>query len=138
MVRLLVIMKPYRKTARNIMDFIIFLLMTVIAAVQVVTVQVSIFVSYSIMILPFLAMICYIFYCVIKCCCNTCSATAKQTETVHQPTSVNHTDLLKSAINSDVVLEDYYTDRILNPSGYNEQHSPYKPLDDSAPAEDDP
>ena len=88
------------------------------------------------MLLLSLALICYIFYCVIKCSYNACSP--KQTGTVHQPTSVNCTDLLKSAINSDVVLEDYYADRILNPSGYNGQHSPYKPLDDSAPAEDDP
>ena len=132
MVGLVVIMKPYRRTVHNVMDFIIFLLMTVIAAVP----NVWVIISYPIMTLPILAMICYIFYCVIKCCCNACSA--KQTETVHQPTSVDHTDLLKSAISSNVVLEDYYADRILNPSGYNEQHSPYKPLDESAPAEDDP
>ena len=151
MIGIVVILRPYKKTVHNVIDFLIFFSMTLIPFFSLLD-----FVPFAdtyiqadsqylpfrnIIYLPFLVFMFYALHKFLKYCCLPCCK-----RRLHQPTLrdeshppptectplVTHPTTSEVALNDDYVQDDLYADRILHPGGYNEQHvSQYQSIQDS-------
>ena len=122
---LVLILRPYRKTAHNVIDFLTLLLMTLFAASSFLPIL-SYFILIGPIFLPFLVLIVYFFYRMFKpCCC------ANKKESIHNSSSVidyNPSDpydqqpLLPPTTTvvelSDYDEDDEYPDRMVHPDEY--------------------
>ena len=132
---LVLILRPYKKPAHNIIDFLIFCLMSLFAVLSGSTYQVfgsamSIFINESgPLYLPFLCLVIYIIYRIFKCCC--CCACVTQnafrkssSDNKNGPSAPSEREpFLVPPTTTVVGLNDYadddeYPDRIVNPGGY--------------------
>ena len=132
MAGLVVIMRPYKKIAHNVIDFLILFFLTVIGAPSFMGYVARIF-AWIIIYLPFVVIFCYVFYRLLKhCCCacvalrrcNVCQVIPGNEANPSSPTE--RQPLLKPPTTSVVTLKDYdeddgYADRMINPSRYNIQ-----------------
>ena len=67
MTGLVVIMRPYKKTVHNVIDFLILFFLTVIGAASVV-IYASFYITMIPVYLPFIVLFCYIIFPLLKCC----------------------------------------------------------------------
>ena len=122
LVGLVLILRPYRKTAHNIIDFLTLLLMIVFAGTSI-TLIISTYVTLGPLFLPFLVLIVYLFYLMFKpCCC------ANKKESIHNSSSDNDNNSsdpyyqqpLIPPTTTVVELSDYaeYPDRMVHPDEY--------------------
>ena len=116
---LVVILQPYKKTAHNVIDFLLLFSMTVVSALSATTSPVySIIFGVFPFFVPFLVLLVYIIYRLIKICCCTCVCVTRRRDdqpTLHKsPPSDQH----KPVTNDEYIEDDLYADRILNPDGY--------------------
>ena len=154
MIGIVVILRPYKKTAHNVIDFLIFFFMTLIPLFALLDLDLKIPFTVTriqvdsqylpfrnIIYLPFLVVTFYALHKFLKYCCLLCCKRC-----LHQPTMrddslppptectplVTHPTTSEVALNDGYVQDDLYTDHILHPGGYNEQHvSRYQSIQDS-------
>ena len=133
MAGLVVIMRPYKKMAHNVIDFLILFFLAVMGATSFMGSVAVIFTLYGLMYLPFIVVFWYGYYCWLKHCC--CACVALRRGNVHLVIPGNEANLssptegqplLKPPTTSVVTLKDYdeddgYADRMINPSRYNIQ-----------------
>ena len=135
MAGLVVIMRPYKKIAHNVLDFLIFFSLTVIGATSFTGTVTYILTVFGPIYLPFVVIFCYVLYRLLKHWC--CACVALQRGNIHHAIPGNeaghslpteHQPLLnpKPPTTSVVTLNDYdeddgYADRMINPSRYNIQ-----------------
>ena len=131
---LVLILRPYKKTAHNVIEFLTLYLMTLLAALSAID---SILNSNSyiihgvLVLLPFLVLVCYLIYRVFKLCCarvthKVLRSTPKKVisplplKDKEQPLLDSSAKLIKSTEVSldEYIQDDLYADRILNPGGY--------------------
>ena len=120
---LVLLLQPYKKVSHNIIDFLTLFWMSVIGAMAILT-----FFETLILILPFLVLLCYLIYRVIKYCC--CCATRNMHNSSRDDADIPYAPLqqqqqpLVPLTTSVVALSDYdedeeYPDRMVHPDGYN-------------------
>ena len=133
MAGLVLLLQPYKKTAHNVIDFLILVLMTVIGASSFTNYELVVDFEYILVYLPFLVLVSYLVYRLLRCICYQ-----KPKLDPHQssPNKVNQpsesTPLLKPPTTSVVALDNYklddlYPDRMVDPSGYKKHHTQYLP-----------
>ena len=149
MAGLVVILQPYRKTIHNVIDFLMLLWLTVIGISSIASSILIIIIANSLIHLPSLIFICFLFYRLLKfCCCCSCSCCCckKQSRATIQSSihDLNNPSLaldsrpLVPLTTSEVTLDDceyvpddLYPDRMVSPGGYNENNQ-YQPLQEFA------
>ena len=127
---LVLILRPYKKTGHNVIEFLTLFLMAILAVLSVINITDYILLG-SLMYLPFLVLVCYLIYRVFKLCCA--HVTHKVRKSTHkkvisplpskdkeQPLLDSSPKLIKSTEVSmdEYIQDDLYADRILNPSSY--------------------
>ena len=128
MAGLVVILRPYKKTTHNVIDFMLLFSMTAVSAVSFVfgTASGMVYGAFP-FYFPFLVLIVYIIYRLLKSCCCDCVTHIKQKRATDQPllnnkANTEHKPLLPvttiKAVNDEYIEDDLYADRILNPDGY--------------------
>ena len=155
MIGIVVILRPYKKTAHNVIDFLIFFFMTLIPLLSLLDLDLQILFTAAriqvdsqylpfrnIIYLPFLVVTLYALHKFLKYCCLLCYKRHPHQPTMRDdclppPTEctplVTHPTTSEVALNDDYIHDDLYADRILHPGGYNEQHvSRHKSIQDSA------
>ena len=145
MAGLVVILQPYKKTAHNVIDFLLLFFMTVIGAssftygnfmLKFGTILPNfLFVLY----IPVIVVFIYLVYHLLKCCCSykrRSQIVARQ----YSPDGVDNPHIVPErrplisptvtevVLDDDYVPDDLYPDRMVNPGGYREQHCQYQPL----------
>ena len=152
MAGLVVLLRPYKKTAHNAIDFFLFFFLSLIAALSMISIISSIVFGYIIMYLPASILLLYLIYKLVKLCC-ICSRHSKVSKKSNQPTtekgsinslqssvespqapqhvSISHTNIVLS----NYIADDMFADRVLNPDGYKEEHTHYHEIvdDNTAP-----
>ena len=148
MAGLVVILQPYKKTAHNVIDFLLLFFMAVISAASLASYYIGslivVRVNFELFLppLPVIVVSIYLIYCLLTCCCKKrrqLDIVARQDppDGVDNPHIVpEHRPLLNPTttevvLNDNYVPDDLYPDRIINPGGYREQHCQYQPLEDS-------
>ena len=123
MAGLVLILRPYKKTIYNIIDFLTLFLMTLLAALSVTYIDFifSIFIV-CLFYLPFLCLIVYLIYHMLKCCACQ-SAFRKSTHNKPSEASEQQPLLIPPTTRTVVGLGDYaeddeYPDRMVHPDGY--------------------
>ena len=133
MAGLVVIMRPYKKIAHNVIDFLILFFLTMIGAPSFMRFFAVIFTFCGPIYLLFVAIFCYVSYRLLKHCC--CACVALRRGNIHQIIPGNKANLsllterqplLKPTTTSVVTLKDHdeddgYADRIIHPSRYNKE-----------------
>ena len=154
MIGIVVILRPYKKTAHNVIDLLIFFYMTLIPLLSYLdldfiipfsTTHTNVYSQHlpfrNMIYLPFLVVTFYALYKIFKYCCLPCCKRRLYQPTMRDdsllpPTEctplVTHPTTSEVALNDDYIQDDLYADRILHPGGYNEQHvSRYQSIQDS-------
>ena len=129
MAGLVLILRPYKKTSHNMIDFLTLFLMTLFAALSV-TGTLSVYILFGPLHLPFLCLVGYLIYRMFKycsccCACVTQNVYKSSTDDENNP-SAPPSEVLQPLIpptTTEVELDDYveddlYPDRIVNPGGY--------------------
>ena len=128
---LVLILRPYKKVAHNIIEFLTLFLIALLGALSVILNTNRYILVGPLMFLPFLVLVCYLVYRVFKLCCAsvTCKVrkfTPKQvispfpSKDKEQPLLDSSPKLIKCTEISldEYIQDDLYADRILNPRGY--------------------
>ena len=117
---LVLLLRPYKKTSHNVIDFLTLFWMTVVGGVGVF----GSFLLAPILILPFLIWLCYLIYRVIKYC--RCCARRNMHNSSCDDVDIPYTPIQQQKMppvpptNTVVGLGDYAEDdRIVHPNGYN-------------------
>ena len=141
MIGIVVILRPYKRTAHNVIDFLIFFFMTLIPLfsfldldlqISFTTIHVQVDsqylpISYRNMIyLPFLVVIFHALHNFLKHCCLLCCKICLQTtvkdDSLPPPTEctqlVTHPTTSEVTLNDDYIQDDLYADCMLHPGGY--------------------
>ena len=75
MAGLVVIMRPYKKIAHNVIDFLVLFFLTVIGALSFnIMSGIIIIIVYGVAYIQFVVIVCYVCYCLLKHCCCACVA----------------------------------------------------------------
>ena len=134
---LVILLKPYKKTAHNAIDFFLLFFMTLIALISVTSYDSSSIVGHILIYLPASVFLFYHFYKLLRLCCTCCSGKHKKSQELEQPPAEQldnsvqqdlNSPLLNSAAShtnlalSDYVADDTFADRVMNPDGYREEH----------------
>ena len=127
---MVVLLRPYKKTAHNIIDFLILFFMAVLSGTSLIQ-FVPGFASVTIIYLPFIVVVCYVIYRIFKQCCEivTCERRTKRPKkTMDRMLRVSLTDSQPSTTSSEVTIsmvsltdyvsDDIFADRIINPNKY--------------------
>ena len=141
MAGLISLFRPYKKLAHNAVDFMLFFYMGLLALIS----NTSVFGGYFAVYLPITVLIIYLLIKIIIFCCVRCNCKRKKSliasdhrqlleaNTVQKDQNdpshihvVTKTELLLSSY----VADEEYPDRVVNPSGYNEQHTHYISVDE--------
>ena len=122
---LVLLLQPYKKTSHNVIDFLTLFWMALYGALAVMSHYIL-----GCLFLPFLVLVVYYMYRLIKCCCGKCCCL---TQNVHNSLRDNENNLSvplerQPLLNltstkvkfADYVEDDVYPDRIVNPGGYTE------------------
>ena len=156
MIGIVVILRPYKRTAHNVVDFFIFFFMTLIPLLSLLdrayyipftqNIHIEVDNTYlpfrNMIYLPCLVVTIYAlhkflkYYCLLYCKRSHHQPSMRdesrslplteRTPFVTRPTTTEVT------LNDDYVEDDFYADRILHPGGYNEQHvNRYQSIQDS-------
>ena len=148
MTGMVAILHPYKRTAHNVLDFLIFCFMIVSPLLSVLDldllsslyVHIYIGADYlpfrNIIYLQFLGFLLIFFYRLLKFCCFSVNCKRKAALRLpgnnSNPSSlpectplVTHLATTVVTLDNDYVQDDLYADRILNPDGYKEQHNRY-------------
>ena len=117
MAGLVVILQPYKKTAHNVIDFLLLFFMTIASVVSIMFYP-NDNIAFGYLFLPFFILFVYTIYRLLKKCC----ACVAQRRATHQP-SVQAKPLSEhkpatAVANDEYIEDDLYADRILNPDGY--------------------
>ena len=157
MIGIVVILRPYKRTAHNVTDFLIFFFMTLIPLLSFLEVDFNTYVTdiyqylpfiylyfpfRNIIYLPCLVVTIYALHKILKhscllCCKRSCHQLTMRDESHPPPTEsrplVTHPTATEVTLNDDFIQDDdLYADRILHPSEYNEQHvNQYQSIQDS-------
>ena len=127
MAGLVLILRPYKKTIHNIIDFLTLFLMTLLAALSATYIDsIFHFLNICLFYLPFLCLVVYVIYHMLKCCCCACvTQNAFRNSSHNNPSeSSEQRPLLIPPITRTVVgIGDYdedddYPDRMVHPDGY--------------------
>ena len=140
---LILLLRPYKKTAHNVIDFFLLFFMTLIAVMSYVSYDFSSVVGHVLVYAPASVLLFYLIYKLFRLCCTCCKCTHKkslQLLTPEQPL-INDDEQLENSVQRDLnapilvpavthtslVLSDYaaddtFADRLLNPAGYKEVH----------------
>ena len=137
---LALLLRPYKTTVHNIIDFLLLLVMGIVSAFVIVE-GVSyppyynpvsynnsyVYAKLSLLYLPFLVLLIILIYRVLKYFCCACGIRVKQWMTIYYRSKQNtssseHKPLIKPVTTTEVVLGDYdsFADRINNPVVYAE------------------
>ena len=122
MAGLVLLLQPYKKTAHNVIDFLILVLMTVIGASSFTNYELVVDFEYILVYLPFFVLVSYLVYRLL--CCKRkpkIDAHHSSPNKVNQPPE--STPLLFPPTTTLVALDDYkqddlYPDRMVNPGEY--------------------
>ena len=159
---LVAILRPYKRPAHNIIDFLLLFIMTVISVINITQgvihtsfeyqsfdSQPYLYAKLSLLYVPFFVLLIFSIYCVLKFFCCACVIRAKQWMVIHyrdkgNTSSSEHRPLLNLVTTTEVVLDDYtedgysYADRIRNPVAYaiKSQHNQYQSLNESETSAD--
>ena len=121
MAGVIALLRPYKKTVHNVIDFVIFLLLFIICMFNYFY---SFYTTIVLFYFPFLCLLIYIIYCVFTKCC--CCCTQKQIAYQFLPDRENDSSPVQiaphstSEVSMDNYIEDHlFADRVLNPSRYN-------------------
>ena len=141
---IVVILRPYKKTSHNVIDFLILFFLTLIPLLSLLD---TTFIAHppfyynndtlnfmlfrNVIFLPLLIFLFYLIYRLIKWCCTNMTCPCK-CKTVRKPSPdgaslsertplVTPPTTTEVALDDDYIQDDLYADRILNPGGYNEQ-----------------
>ena len=137
---LVLLLRPYKTTVHNIIDFLLLLVMGIVSALVIVegalyppyynpdSYNISyLYAKLSLLYLPFLVLLIILIYRVLKYFCCACGIRVKQWMTIYYRSKENtssseHKPLLKPVTTTEVVLGDYdsFADRINNPVVYAE------------------
>ena len=131
MIGLVLILQPYKQTAYNVIEFLMIFFMAVIGGLS--TSGLNIYVIIGPLFLPFLFLLTYFIYRVLKYCCCACvtwSIHRSSPDDENNPSPSEQQPILAPPTTTEVTLDDYvqddlYADRILNPGQYDEQHDQY-------------
>ena len=133
MAGLVLILRPYKKTIHNIIDFLTLFLMTMFAALSAAWISSSIIFSsifitfcFSLFYLPFLCLVVYLIYHMLICCgCCACVTQNAFRKSSHNPSKSSEQQplLVPPTTHTVVGLGDYaedddYPDRMVHPDGY--------------------
>ena len=144
---MVVILRPYKKTSHNFINCLLFFYMFLISEVSVINliplpnVKNIYFEFSSVLYIPFLVLCLYFIYQLCKHCIKHVQKRRNVVENQLQDDSDAAIDAEQAPLlvpvmnvvmgNCEYVADDLYTDRVLNPGGYNEQHAHYQPLENS-------
>ena len=121
---LVLLLRPYKKTSQNIIDFLTLFWMSVVGAVAIIAFSLVT----PILFLPFLVLLCYLMYRVIKCCCRCTTRifhnSSCDDDIPYAPLQQQQQQSLIPPTTTVVGLGDYdeddeYPDRMVHPDGYN-------------------
>ena len=146
---LVIILQPYKRNFHNVIDFLLLFIMTV-ASVVVIVEAISysfdfdfdpyLYAKLSLLYVPFLSLLVFSIYRVLKYFCCACAIYAKQWMVIHyrdkgNTSSLEHKPILKPVTTTEVVLDDCteddsYADRKHNPvvNAIKAQHNHYQSL----------
>ena len=121
---LVLILRPYKKTAHNIIDFLTLFLMALFAALS--SFALSLVPFFGPLYLPFLVLVGYLTFRMFKCCCCACvtrNVRKSSHDNTNNPSVPSELQPLIPPTTTEVGLDDYvqddlYPDRIVNPGGY--------------------
>ena len=134
---LVILLKPYKKTTHNVIDFFLLFFMTLIALFSVTSYDSSLIVGHIPIYLPASVFLFYLFYKLLRLCSSCCSGKCRKSQQLEQPPAEQldnsaqqdlNSPLLNSAAShtnlalSDYVADDTFADRVMNPNGYREEH----------------
>ena len=129
MAGLVVIMRPYKKIAHNVIDFLILFFLIVIGVLSLI--GSFAFIGYGLSYWPFIVIFCYVCYRLLKYCCCACVALRRgnvrqviPSNEANPSSTTERQPLLKPPTTSEVTLSDCaednrYADRMINPGQYN-------------------
>ena len=142
MAGLVVLLRPYKRTVHNVIDFFLFFFMSLIAALSIISMLSSLFLGHFVSYLPAVVLLFYLMFKLVKFCCicvrsrqrlKKTNKTDKNepsisTESASEaPRHVGHS----SVVLSSYIADDIFADRMLNPSEYIiEEHTHYHQIDD--------
>ena len=131
---LIILLRPYKKTTHNVIDFFVLFFMMLIAVLSYVSYDLSSVVGHILIYLPALVLILFLFYKLTRLCC-TCKTHKKSHQLLtSEPPPINNTEQLVNSVQhvpvasrtslvlSDYVADETFADRLLNPAGYREEH----------------
>ena len=136
MAGLVILLRPYKKNAHNIIDFLILFFMMLIAIMSFISNDISAVVGYFVIYLPTLVLMFYLFYKLMRLCVTCCKCKRfYQRLTPEQPPNAEQLEnsaqhdsnsLIQVATHSILVISDYvpddmFADRLLNPAGYKKE-----------------
>ena len=145
MAGLVVLLRPYKRTIHNAIDFFLFFYMSLIAALSIIPSS-SLFLGHSIAYLPAAVLFFYLIFKLVKFCCvcarsrhskrlKKTDKTVKQEPLINSlgaeaasevPRHVGHSNVSLSSY----IADDMFADRMLNPSQYKEEHTHYHQIED--------
>ena len=129
MAGLVVLLRPYKRTVHNVIDFFLFFFMSLIAALSIIPLS-SLFLGHFVSYLPAAVLFFYIIFKLVKFCCVCVRSrhskrlkktdktepliNPQSTESAEAPRHVGHSDVVLSSY----IADDMFADRMLNPSEY--------------------
>ena len=151
MIGIVLILRPYKRIAHSVVDFLILFFMTLIPLLSLLDLDfnislINIHIKVDYYYLPFRNMPCLVvtIYALHKFLKHCCLLYCKRSH--HRPTMrdesrppptectplVTHPTTSEVTLDNDYIEDDLYADRILHPGGYNEQHvNRYQSIQDS-------
>ena len=144
MAGLVVLLRPYKRTSHNVIDFFLFFFMSLIAALSLISMIASNFLGNFVSYLPAVVLLFYLIFKLVKSCCvcvrSRHSKSLKKTNNTEPlinplsagsaseaPRHVGHSNVALSSY----IADDMFADRMLNPSEYIiEEHTQYHQIDD--------
>ena len=142
---LIILLRPYKKTTHNVIDFFVLFFMMLIAVLSYVSYDLSSVVGHILIYLPALVLILFLFYKLTRLCC-TCKTHKKSHQLLtSEPPPINNTEQLVNSVQhvpvasrtslvlSDYVADETFADRLLNPAGYREEHCTHYQAIDTDP-----
>ena len=134
---LVILLRPYKKTTHNVIDFCLLFYMMLIAIMSFVSYDLSSLAGYFMIYLPALVLLFYLLYKLMKLCyaCCKCKRSHQlltpgqppinnveepENSVQHDPNSPLHVPVVthSSLVLSDYVADDMFADRLLKPAGY--------------------
>ena len=138
---LILLLRPYKKTIHNVIDFFLLFYMTMIAIVSFVSKNLSSVAGHFMIYLPALVLLFYLLYKLMKLCYACCKCKRSHQLLISEQPPINNVEQPENSVQhdpnsplhvpavthsslalSDYVPDDMFADRLLKPAGYREEH----------------